>query len=480
MSHLSSHRPMFPEYQYRPKNMKNIQFLFGRYCFSEEGEAFPIKDYDALYTHIVHHNLLIFVSSLVDLESFLFLEDCLLDHRVKIICDRKGNVLAIRLKGERNRSYWIMTMSSWYVEEGMSAVAFIKGMRLFFEYIAEGVMHSPSAYGKQLMRKIYAEQHLKRITGLSLSSENFIRQYSFGGIVYTPGIGTYHDRTCKIDKYNAYLSQWGKDAPIGAAVLFLGEYVDTFAAFFAECEITIPRELPLGPFPFRETRRLVHYPTTRGTYTTFLFDNQIEDVRSSGCIIRIKRGIGWRETCDYNQIWAYYMHDLRMNAPSDFIAKNVKLCAVAAMGSFAGGRTHYYLVPPERREETMPNAKNERGEPLDMYIAEEHDYSSALLIHHNKRMIASVNSEVYNFAKPFAENGTLLMADYDSIMTKEVGDEGEKYIKRRSIDAFKAPIGTWMLEYRHNVKITAPRAYTCDEESKQPGIARKKEPLKIL
>lgn len=322
------------------------------------------------------------------------------------------------------------------------------------------------------MVKVHYGHNLRKHSALSLAAEQFVSEHSVGGVVHTPGSGNFYQELLYMDMSSAYLSQYTVH-PAGSAGWFVGEYfAEKYATYFARCIVRVIKELALGPFPVvrqgKGHQRRITYPTLEGNYETYLWKEQVEDCRAAGCEVTVYEGYGWQQFTTDNLPWAQEAFRLRQNAPTSFIEKGIKRGSVASIGHHKMPREHYFLVPEERAEFGDIPVFSEWGDPYNLFVHVEPDPHSAFMYHWWSYTVMMCNHTVYNFALPYAQQGRLVMVDYDSIMVLEE-NESKRYIKKYSVEAMSCPPGTWLWMLLHNVKVHAARRFESDELTKLPG-----------
>jgi hypothetical protein len=466
---------MYPEYKFSKPTLRNLRILEGKYLYDEHGVTSEVCSFDDVRNYLFENNTLCFVNDLTDYRSFPFLTDFVSDKKTKVLCDRMGRALAIRVGGYKNETRWIIQGKSWGVGDEQCEYqevtpAFLKAMWDMYEYCNVGMAPTPSSLGNLLMKYIHTIEKLKRQTCISLAAEDYLHKYSFGGIIQSPGEGQEFERLAKLDMASAYLSKWTV-LPVGSAVPFGYGHCTNFSTYFALCDIEVKRELALGPFPVRKDKGIV-YPTIPGRYQTHLWKEQVDDVIRAGASVQPISGIGWQDLCDDAVQWSKHTYWLRKRADGEFIEQCIKRIAVSAIGRHSSPRRHHYLVVESDAAIDEVPVLDKDGNPLRMFVREEYDGRSAYMVHWNKHTVMECNRETYNFALPFAEQGRLVQVYIDSILAVESGRDRD-YIKRYSNEALSCEPGTWLLEWRHHVHDISANGFRSDEEDRTPGIARK-------
>lgn len=415
-----------------------------------------------------------FVNSFSSPDTIPLTETLIYDQGAKVIANKTGIPIGARIQAGRE-TRWIVSGETWGIETLYPGV--LRDLRELYQWYGVGYKPSPSSLGTALMREVWKRHKLPYHTALNSACEEFIRKHATGGIVQTPGKGKSYDELLMLDMSSAWVSQYVLH-PTGTAISFrCGDNVEDYGFFtyFAECEVFIPYEIPLGPFPKRrkvKDGKRVTWPTLPGVYKkVYLWKEQVEDCRRAGCYVKVYSGYGWRDYTTDNSAWSQEAYVLRKTAHSDFIEGCCKRCAVSAIGHHAQGRKHYELVGPADCSDEDSPLVNEWGEAMDIYLHEEEDLNSALMVHWYAYTVMMCNHLVYQFALPYAKEGRLVAIDYDSILIVEK-DERHQYVARKDFAGMDLPPGTWLYIILHNVMVPEDRHIISDEVTKRPGISR--------
>lgn len=461
-------RPAWPEYPYREPKWKNLCHSEGKGMYDAAGRKLgTFDDFSDFISFLDSHLGCCYVDSLVSQKIFPYLDDAVRSGGAKIICNREGSPQLIRVR-TRKSLIWVVCYDSWGISEGTPDI--LGDFAELFSYVGVGYAPTPSSLGRKLMVKIHQDNNMPRHTALSLSAEHFVSEHSVGGVVHTPGSGNFYNELLYMDMSSAYLSQYSLH-PAGTAGWFVGDrFAEMYATYFARCIVQVRKELALGPFPVvnRKSKGRIIYPTLEGMYESYLWKEQVEDCRAAGCDVQVCEGYGWPEFTTDNLQWAQKAFWLRKNAPTEFIEKAIKKSAVAAIGRHKSPREHYFLVPEERADFGDIPVFSEWGDPYNLFVHAEQDPHSAFMYHWWSYTVMMCNHTVYNFALPYAQQGRLVMVDYDSIMVLEK-DETHRYVKKYSVEAMSCPPGTWLWMLLHNVNIHNARRFESDELVKMPG-----------
>lgn len=307
---------------------------------------------------------------------------------------------------------------------------------------------------------------------MSGSQEIYLRENGFGGVVNTVAFGEY-DELLKMDMCSAFLSKWTVH-PTGAGVWFPGSRVDKYATYFAHCIVTINEELPMGVFPYRNSRGRIVYPTLRGVYETYLWKEQIESFSELRCDVKLLGGIAWRNKNSNATTWAKYMYNLRINAPNKFVEKATKIATVSAIGRHGMARKRYFLLPQDKASHESVVILNKYGEPIEYAVETEDNETEAYLVHWQRYTSAMVNLESIVFAWPFAIESRLIQIYHDSVLILE-HDETHNFVSRISNEALDQPPGTWLWERltgEPKIIVKSNGHYIAKESSRRPGVKK--------
>lgn len=473
---------MWPEYPIRRPLLRNIRGLHGDVSYDLDGLVTKLNSYNELKELLFSTNSACYVESLVDSQSFSWLYDAVADSGSKVLCDRLGKPLAVRMRSS-NSTRWIIQADAWNSELSLE---FINNMWDLFDYFNVGFATTPGALGSLLMKQVHQELRLKKQTALSLQCEEYLRNYSPGGVVWYPKIGGFYEEASDFDLGSAYVAMYDEH-PASTAISFK-LLPDQFVTYFAECTVNVRTSLPVLPFipniGGRRNNNSLRYKTgrnsymgARGTYKVHLWREQIEDCIDAGCDVKVHSGYGWNSVTNINAPWAEKVYYMRKNSPTEFIEKQSKAAAVAAIGHHGMSRERFYLVGEDEAEEWELCVPDIEGNPLLLFVRSERDDFSATMMHWNKYTIMRVNREVYHFALPFAEEGRLIAMDHDAILAVSKPEDKVRHILRHSPEAFSVPPGTWLLTQLHDVKIVAPRSYISREKTRTPGVPADKREL---
>lgn len=436
---------------------------------SEYGEVYHFNSLDDIVDVLFEHNGLAFCESFTDEAKFPFLADIVEHDDSTVLCSKKGVPLAIRFK-RGSSSRWLVLRKTWTPDNLKPDMEFLLNMRSVYAHCGVGVVSTPGALGTQLMRKTWKEFELQFHTAPSGYAERFIREHQSGGRADTPGQGNFYEMLIEGDRSSAYLAEY-QVQPAKTSIMFNNGPSDDMVTWFAHCEVEIPSELALGPFPRRLPDERIVYPTLKGRYDdVYIWKEQAESALRAGCKVRPKEGVGWKEWTDDNSWWCQEIYSLRKFAPSKFVESSIKAAIVAAIGRHAMAPVKYILVPEDRASVFDVPVCGE-GVPYAFFVHEEQMDNACSMIHWNGYTLGMAANTLYNFALPYAEQGRLIATNYDSVLVLD-GDDIRSHIKRYSAEEIYCPPGGWRWQELHDVYIVAPRSIICNEKVVLPGIER--------
>lgn len=460
---------MFPRYFPKKINQRKLLLLEGRNVYDKTGqrltECDTLGDFSSL---LFAQDGMGICKSFTDKKVFPFLSEAVVMHGSSVLCNKKGSALAVKFKPERS-SRWLSSGKTWgyrHVEP-----CNLSDIENTFTHLGIGAYPTPGSLGMATMLHSWLTYGLRKHTMPGGWAEQFVRRYTIGGRVDTPGLGNYYEYLAELDMSSAYLSQYMVH-PSGTAIPLVNGFVHSLVTYIAHCTVTIHKELALGPFPRRLPDRRITYPTLPGKYRVVLWKEQIEDCIEAGCTVSIQGGYGWSAYTADNNYWAWDIYQKRLDSPTEEVEAHVKAAIVAAIGRHGMGRLHRILVPHGKEAELdvpVCNTVDGRGEPLDFYVHEIIDPYAANMVHWYSYTLMQCARRLYHLALPYAKQGRLVATNYDSILVIEE-NECEMYLKRYSPEAKICKPGELRYQRLHNVKILAPRAIDCDEKTIRPGV----------
>jgi hypothetical protein len=276
---------------------------------------------------------------------------------------------------------------------------------------------------------------------------------------------------------NCYIRQ-----PDGTAVRTFGnaDALSGFVTYFARCSVTIHSILPLGPFPLRRISTAgipePYYPREPGTYTAYLWKEEIDDCLRSGCSIEIADGWGWERWTYDNRAWVQQMAELRDAAPSDGTAALIKLAIVAGIGRHGMGETLYALVG---KDQSNPDAGDiqlcdqDSHESIELWIRATKQTHFSNMTHWYAYTMMLCRHILYQDMLPHAIDETLVSSNYDAYYVTTT-EEGPADLEVKLVDGEYKII--WKSQVLHAKKGVAPvpypRALDTVEKVRKPGVQR--------
>jgi hypothetical protein len=468
MTTLAGRTPYWPPYLPETFPERALFLLEGHNVYDERGNKTMVPTYDALVEYLMRRNGLCFTQSLVDSRAFPFLDEAIVSHASLVSCTKKG-VPTNALVRRGNTTRKIVPYAAWR-ERGAITFGFLREMRDLYNYVGVGTHGTPGALGHATMLNSFRINGLtQRHSSPNKRAQKFLWKHHVGGRCDTFGIGLSYPSLIELDMSSAYLAHY-MEHPTGTSMFFLGDNVGLFATYFAECEVTIEKELALGPFPVkRRNAKKVIYPTLPGRYITYLWREQVGDCLAAGCAVRLLRGWGWRDITTDNAYWAKDTYQLRMGAYGGSVESDMKKIIVAAIGRHGMHNLFHQLVSEAEQVETDRVLLGSDFEPLAYFIHPTLDWTTPAMTHWFSYTIMQTARTLYRAALPFAEQGRLVMTNYDSILVLE-RDERRRYVKKYSAEAATVAAGEWRWQELTGVKILGNRSLTCDQKVVTPGV----------
>ena len=464
LTERGKHRPMFPE---RETYVIDRTLAIYEKCgiLTEEGEVRDATTLNDLCNALVDCNLLLFTNSIVSMPHF---DAMVHSEHWTIMCTRRGQPTLAMLQYKKFRRY-LVNVDSWHRE--CVDWSLLQFSRKLVNYVGVGVKPTFSSLGKETMRHTFSIYGLSKHTCCSIACENYLKKNGSGGIVATPGLLSRHDEVMLIDCKSCWpANMYG--LPTGTNIWCkCKEDFYSFPIWFAECIVTIPYKLALGPFPVRKKGK-VEYPTEPGTYRTFIWNFQADDCERVGCTVSPIMGYAWEGMTDELIAWVDRMYMKRQYIQHDEeLCTSIKTITNSTPGLLNVSRDMHIVVPEERATEDDPPVICD-GEPIDYFVHTENNPTLAIMPHWAYCTMARANSMVWRFAYPYAVEGRLVWMNYDGIIVLEKDGEHKTFTKKYTYEDMVASIGTWSYKFLHNCYIPAPRSYISDEEVIRPGVER--------
>ena len=464
MSRRIGKTPMYPQYFDHPGEDRRIAILDGSTIYVEDIGQFTVRDFTNLLDLIFNLDCLTFCPSLLPGYDFKFLPEAVHSPDCEVLATSEGKPLAIRAVRSPS-SRWIVPSDMW---DRQIDDYFISDMRKLFHLFGV-VKPTPGSLGQALLRRNLSQNYLPRHTACNAIAGEFLSLHGHGGRCDTMVNKGYEiESALELDESDAYLAHC-LQLQAGTSYWFKNGHTTPFITWFAECDVWIKDELPLGPFPIRSGGKnaRIRWPRKRGKYRTFLWKEQAEDARQAGCDIVVKSGVGWKYLHNDLEPFARYMHRSRMAVAGTSIERDVKKVSVSGLGHFGMKSTFHYLTDID--DGVSPVLPDKGGRPLKYYTRIEHDYTRPDMIHWYNYLIMQCARTLYHAALPYAIEGRLLMTNYDALLIVEK-DETMRYPEKHTLSSMMCDMGDWRWQRLTNVKILGDRSLKCDQKIVTPGV----------
>ena len=453
---------------------------------TEEEEHLPLPETFSSFVELLFtKNLLVFVGKLL---CFPYLSDAI-DHPRHTVYvsppagSRHGQPISCRLKNNHRETRWIVESdSAWCLPCDPELLTILRDT---FTHVGVGACTTSGALGQYLMRKTWQDQYgdnwpAHRHPRPPMGCVQDILANRTGGRVDTPGMGKMFDMLLERDMKNAYASCFIRQ-PSGTPLRIWRDpgSRDGYVTFVCRVSVTIHRPLPLGAFPVRsrdERGELVPgYPRLPGTYSAYLWKEEIDDALQAGCTVETLDGWGWREWTFDTAPFVALMERLRDTAPSDTIAGIMKLCTVAGIGRLGMGESTYTLVGREQAtEEEQFNpiclTTGNDGESLDWFLHAKKDRNYTGMPHWNDYTNMLCRHLLYLAMLPYAEQERLVASNYDAyILSGPFSEEELAWPEQNDY----ARTGDWRAHLLHSKPgkppVPKPRHLDTIEKERFPG-----------
>jgi hypothetical protein len=357
-----------------------LAYLWKRHLWEESGEYTKVKDLAHLCALVADRNLLVLGDAL----------DWSPDDRLR---GSSLNTIYMRFPGKR--SHYLTPPGSWLTNEPTPDT--LRTIRQAFTLAGVGTARSVVGLGATVMRDSWQgePQWLPNASCLQAVKRN-----SSGQRVELFRTVPAWER---FDLPSAYPNH-ARLLPTGTGVRLTGEV--EMEEWFMECDVTIRRRLPLGPFPVRVPGDLA-WPTEPGWYRTWLWKGHAEDTRRAGCTVTPRHGYGWSTMTDVLSSWVDRVLDMRRRAPSREAEALCKVSANAAIGCLGIGWERKALG--KRGDGGAPVFLN--GEPTELEITTTPGYPTP--VHWNKYIEMQVGRAIYALALPYAQAAQLVAIETD-------------------------------------------------------------------
>jgi hypothetical protein len=456
----NNHVPQYPPFVERSPTWRGLATWENNGIVTESQLWLPIANYAEFKEAWFDLKLLMFVPSLPE---FTYFEDILYEYpHSRVMANHKENQ-AINARVEQGReSRWIVQMDRWPLKS--HGLQFLQEMRAAYMHCNVGTFPTPAGLGQALMRHSWQEHYgawrYHRHSVPALDCCSFIREHQTGGRVDTPGLGQYFDKLLELDWTNKYASRFDTQPTGTASILYLrGRWPRGYVTWFCECEVTIHKQLALGPFPVRRQHKneeKITYPTSPGTYTAYLWKEQADDALHLGCSVRVFGGYGWREWTSDNGYFVELVDDLLRNSVSATTRSIVKSATVSGIGRHGMDDTLHILVPREAATDGAIQVNSPHSATaLDYFIVTEQLARQPNMIHWFSYTMMQCARDLFWFAYPYAEKEWLVATNYDAVYLSTWGDEMIRY-RPKSVSDRRTGELNYIL-HDHKMWVKAPR-----------------------
>ncbi len=439
---------------------------------TEDGTTTPFLPFTDMIISCFDNNLLLFVD---DFASFPWIDECL-KRGAYVPCTELGKPIAIRLKGPRNTTRWIVNAAAWGCTD--LNVAWLKELREVYAYANVGTPGTPGATGQALMRKAwkeaYGEEGWKKHRHQRPSNWvcHQIANTSSGARSDTLDMGTSFEVAWEVDRKNAYGAVLAP-LPTGPTYRIFKGCTNDWASYYVRCRVTVDSPLVLGPFPVRkkdDARQKgfkPYFPTQPGEYVTWLWKEEVEKARAAGCVVDEYEGWGWQEWTNDFQPFIDMMSEMRDQAPPH-IAPYIKKFLVAAIGRF-GMPNGMYVLSSEEDSDEKDRAICENGVAYDWFVHWIPDKKPTNMPHWFSFILMQCRLALYDVALPYAESEQLIATNTDAIIVKPGADVSNWPDRSPGVKT-----GEWRKRQLHEVVVPAARHLESVEKWTTPGVPESK------
>jgi hypothetical protein len=445
------------------------------FLVAETGEQFEFENWKSLSELIASKSRILIVDNM---SKFQYLTEALSDENCSVICNQYSVIKNIRIRSGR-RVGWIIEATTWLCSDAVDAITL---MRKTLDLCHAGDEVSPAALGQKLMLESYKlSQGLQYRPNFAAGKD--LHAYSIGGRSDTVVLGQKIDVVTELDVNSAYLYH-AKKLPSGSCVKLSKADVGSSSVVTSvwRCRVTIPDDHPLrlGPFPVRDARpegldlatRLTFektkYPVQPGTYSSWLWESEIDITLEAGCTVERIEGWGWTKWTGCLSKWSDKMLKLRKQAEAhgmNDVACVVKVAGVAALGRFMSDGLSHTI----KREFDPDSATNSRPLVVDGAFSDEYwtsssiNFSGVQLSHWYSYIMSEQRVMLYRKAYQAAVDGRLICTNYDAVYLQ--GEDPLRVSSKR--------IGGWKATILTAVTVPYSRAVLSNEKICLPGIDKK-------
>lgn len=476
---------LFPNYISKP-TQRMLACLEGNQITTENNQTYTLYSIADLSALLLQENLLLFVESITGLPD-LWLDYCIEYGRVW--CNKRGTPVSIQFTYQGRQTRWVTMSKSWGVKKPTKH--FLQNLRSFFNHMDTGVSTGPGGLGLTMMRKSWLSQfrlnwkaHRHQRPNWGVCTE--MQEKGMGARSDDSPTRETFDWIWEIDRKNAYGADLSCPLPTGAACRFLdGMGHGDFPIFVADCLVALENESLFGFFPIRNEEGELAYPTRKGTYTTWLWSNQIAMCERHGLKVEIADGWGWRETTTDCAAFVREMECLRDAAPTRQIADWVKLCLVAAIGRLNSSPYRSFLAHDGTDAQRIADA----GRALDLFLREELDTRPQSMPHWFWYVLSLGMEKLTEEAFLWKQQEMLIATNTDAVLIRKEADTSKYTEKIKSMKYLDDSMiqhlamdnsiksGTWQARKLLKVTLPALRHLTATTEQgekidKRPGVLK--------
>ena len=465
----TGHNALFPGFTRDTSISRRLCVLKEKRFIDSKGNIKRYRDYDEMKKIMFDDNLLSFIDDFTAKFFYEYLENCIHDKDCDVMSDTEGNAHSVRFKFGR-QTRWIVRSKSW---NSRAEVDFILRLDSLFAWLKCGSHATPGALGTWLVRKSWRENRLAFHTSPNDACCDYIYTHQVGMRVDTPGLNNFYEFSVDYDAASAFLGEHILQ-PTKTSIRYDAEPSGKYFTWFGKCVVTIKSELALGCFPVRLGSGLIVYPSLPGKYITYIWKEQYEECLIAGCKIICDGGYGWLESTFDTLSWCEDMYFLKLSAPEKYLEDWTKQIIVSAIGRYGMHGDFHSIVSRELATKDDMRLTRSDGTPTHYFIHKESNRHAIPMPHWNNYTGQRVALDTYKFALPFAERGTLVSTNCDSVLVFDVSVVPGT-VRKYSIDSALCEVSTWRWELLHNVFIPAPRSINSDEKVRRPGVTRVKE-----
>ncbi len=451
---------------------RTLAYYVGNSLVTEHGQSTHITSYSELFSELFAGGLLTLCTSLLD---FPWLEEAVTLYKGMLYATPKGIPTALCIQGKANghtASRWLIQASTW--QQHTPNDELLQRLRMLFEHCGVGTANTPAALGMLLQKRAFYEQygdtwvqHRHPLPPERCVKDLRERSSGARSDLLASTTETF-DLVYELDAKNAYAAAF-EEVPTGPTVPHQGNFLEQYQTYVSQCHVEIREPLVLGCFPVRTEQAgiaRVEYPRQIGQYDAFLWREEIDRAREKGCIVTTGPGWGWVEMTRDNAHFARLMTELRDTAPPE-IVDWIKIAIVGSIGRHGSPWQSTILLP---EEEASPGDRPAAWDGLayDWVIHEACFHIPETMQHWFSYTLMKCRLTLYQYALPFAEEGTLLASNVDAVYVARETLRARHVIEKHL--AYGLPAGTWRKTTLTEVQFPALRHLVSHEKVRRPGV----------